>query len=63
MFRFAAGKMIDLLPAGDSRGDDFDVGTRGFHGGNEAAVTDLSRKIVMLFFESKGSGHAAVASA
>ena len=53
--------MFDLLAAGDSRRDDFDIGTGRFNRGGEAAIADGQRQIVVLFLEAKGARHAAAA--
>ena len=51
--------MFDLLAAGDSRRDDFYVGTGRLDCRGEAAVADSQRQIVVLFLEAEGARHAA----
>jgi len=53
--------MLDLLAAGDSWRDDFNVGGRRFDGRNETAIADFCRQIVVFFFKAEGTGHAAAA--
>ncbi len=53
--------MIDLLAAGNPRRDDFNVRRRSFDRRRQAAVADLDRQIVVLFFKAEGARHAAAA--
>src|SRR5215510_2165313 len=55
-----AGGMFDLLPAGDSRRNEYGVRTV-FHGGEKTAAANGYRNVVMFLLISEGSCHTAAA--
>src|SRR5690349_3187855 len=57
----AAGELGDLLAAGEAIGDDERVGAGAADGGQERALSDPNRDVVVVLLETEGAGHAAAA--
>ena len=65
VLRAFAGEVFDLLPAGDSGGDDVEVAIGGLHfglhGREQPPRADGARQVIVLMFKPKRSRHAATA--
>src|SRR5947207_7736331 len=59
MFRLPSSQMLDLPAAGNTRRGDVDILGGSLYCGHQSAVADLRREIIMFFFKTERTRHAA----